>query len=593
MAKTKIVCTLGPATDNIETLTKLIEAGMDMARLNFSHGNKEERDARIELLIQARKITGKNIPILIDTKGIKIRTGYVQGYSDSNKKATITLEKGKSVIFTCDATNVAAGGIPSTAERIYIDYDELPEQIKIGQNIMLDDGLITTEVTKINGKDIVAKIRNSGTIVSRRSVNLPGVRLTLDAVTNQDMQDILYGLTKDIDFVALSFVKRMNDVVQARKFLDANGGQNVMIISKIENQEGVENLDEILAVSDGVMVARGDMAIEIPYSSVPAIQKQMIRKALAARKIVITATQMLHSMIKEPTPTRAEVSDIFNATQDSTSCIMLSGETANGDYPLEAVTVMNTVAQSGERALDYKERFFSNKFDANGHVTTSICHAAISTAYQVRAKAIIAYSESGLTAKRISSLRPQMPVIVMSKDDRVVRQCHALWGITPVHQTNIATVEELYTHAMEIAISRGLIEDGDSIVVVAGSSVGVSGSTNAIRVMTQGDVIVRGMAMSDSNTTGTIKVCKDIDDLQALNPGQIAALYRMDEEVMPYLTSMGGILLAGTDYDENVMNHALGLGLAVIIDVQGLKMRLHDDMEVSVLGTKGVVLHKK
>ncbi len=592
MAKTKIVCTLGPATDNIETLTKLIDAGMDMARLNFSHGNKEERDARIELLKKARAITGKNIPILLDTKGIKIRTGYVQGYSETNKKATITLEKGKSVTFTCDSRNVAAGGLASTAEKIYIDYDELPGQIKVGQHIMLDDGLITTEVTTINGQDIIAKIRNSGTIVSRRSVNLPGVRLTLDAVTDQDKQDILYGLTKDIDFVALSFVKRMNDVVQARKFLDANGGQHVMIISKIENQEGVENLDEILAVSDGVMVARGDMAIEIPYNNVPAIQKQMIRKALAARKTVITATQMLHSMMKEPTPTRAEVSDIFNATQDSTSCIMLSGETANGDYPIEAVTVMNTVAQSGEKAVDYKERFLNNRLDANGHVTTSICHAAISTAYQVRAKAIIAYSESGLTAKRLSSLRPQMPVIVMSNNELVVRQCHALWGITPINQVHINDVEDLYTNAMKIAKARGLIEDGDSIIVVAGSSVGVSGSTNAIRVMTLGDVIVRGISMSDSNVTSTIKVCKDLDDLQQLKPGQIAALFRMDEEVMPHITSMGGILLAGTDYDEHVMNYALGLGLPVIIDVQGLKMRLQDDMQVTMISSKGVVLRK-
>jgi pyruvate kinase len=586
MKRTKIICTLGPSTDNVETLVKLMNAGMDVARLNFSHGNKEERDARIALIQKARELTGKDIPILLDTKGIKIRTGYVEGYTEENKKATIELKKGP-LTFVCDAKASKSGG-SSTAQRIYIDYEDLPTQIKVGQRILLDDGLIATEVTSISGKEIVVKVLNEGKIVSRRSVNLPGVKLTMEALTVQDKEDILYGLTHDIDFVALSFVKRMSDVVEARKFLDAHNASHVMIIAKIENQEGVENLDEILAVSDGLMVARGDMALEIPYELVPVIQKRMISKALAARKIVITATQMLHSMIKEPTPTRAEVSDIFNAIEDSTSCIMLSGETANGDYPEEAVKTMSTVAQSSEKVYDYQSKFFATPFDSYGHVTTSVCHAAVGTSYQVRAKEIIAYSESGLTARRLSSLRPGIPVTVISNNKRVLRQCHMLWGVEPKYHESISSPEELFTTALRVA----KIEDGDNIVVIAGSSVGLSGSTNSLRVMTRGNVILRGSSMMLVRSSGRVRICKDVADAEKLEQGEVLVVYRLYPDMEPYMQRASAILLSGTEYYGDTMLKAQALKIPIIIDVQGVSARLANGMLVEVLGEKGVVIKR-
>jgi pyruvate kinase len=585
--RTKIICTLGPSTDNIDTLVQLINEGMDVARLNFSHGNKEERDARIALIKKAREITGKRIPILLDTKGIKIRTGYVQGYSDAEKRAAIELRKGESVVFACDSRQCKEVGIRSTSERIFIDYDDLPGQIKVGQHILLDDGLIATEVTSIEGKAITAKVLNTGRIVSRRSVNLPGLRLALDALTESDKQDLLYGIAKDIDFVALSFVKRLEDVAKARRFLDDNGGGNVMIISKIENQEGVENIDEILSLSDGLMVARGDMAVEVPFERVPAIQKEMIAKALRARKVVITATQMLHSMMKEPTPTRAEVSDVFNAIEDLTACIMLSGETASGDYPVEAVRTMSAIALEAERVQEYERRFFAQPMDAAGHVTTSVCHAAVSTAYQVRAKAIVAYTESGLTAKRLSALRPATPLLVVSSDERVVRQCHMLWGVQPHRLDRMEQSEELYSAAMRIA--EGL-ESGDNIVVVAGTAVGLSGSTNALRVMTKGDVIVRGTSVTNGTARGQIRICKDFEDAQQLKAGEVAVLYRLYPEFEPYLDKVGAILLAGTEYDMRMMVRARALGVPIVMDVQGASDRLQDGMAVEVVGKKGVVL---
>jgi pyruvate kinase len=591
MKRTKIICTLGPSTDTLETLVRLINAGMDVVRLNFSHGNKQERDARIALIREARKVTGKDIPILLDTKGIKIRTGYVEGYSEENKKAVLHLQKGSVITFVCDTAATKSGGPACTASKMYIDYEELPAQIKTGQHILLDDGLIDTEVTSILGKEIVAKVLNEGTLVSRRSVNLPGVRLTMEALTEQDRQDILYGIANDVDFIALSFVKRMDDVVKARKFLEENGASHIMIIAKIENQEGVENLDEILAVSNGVMVARGDMAVEVPFEKVPAIQKRMIGKALRSKKIVVTATQMLHSMIKEPTPTRAEVSDIFNAVQDSTTCIMLSGETANGDYPEEAVRVMTTVAQSSEMTYDYQEKFFALPFDSSGHVTTSICHAAVSTAYQVKAKAIVAYSESGLTARRLSSLRPGIPLIVISNNAKVLRQCHMFWGVMPVYHGPLATPEELFSTALRVAQESGMIEEGDNIVAVAGTSVGLSGSTNTLRVMTKGSVVLRGSSLMRLTSAGAVKICKDASEAdQKLQQGDILVVYRLNPDMEPYLHKIGGILLAGTEYDEGTMMKAKSYKIPIIIDVQGVTARIADGMQVRVLGEKGVVL---
>jgi pyruvate kinase len=590
MRKTKIVCTLGPATDNVDTIVSLIREGMDVCRLNFSHGSHEEHGARIALIRKACGITGKHIPILQDTKGIKIRAGYVQGYSEENKGATMELVKGTLIRFVCDSKKAAKGGELSTPTLIYVDYDLLASQLKVGQHILLDDGLVGTEILKIEGNVITVRVLNSGRITSKRSVNIPGAKLDLEFLTPQDRDDILFGISQDVDYIALSFTRRLDDVVRARKFLDANGGKRIMIIAKIENQEGVENLDDILTISDGVMVARGDMAVELPYQMVPAIQKRMIAKALAKGKIVITATQMLHSMIKEPTPTRAEVSDIFNAVEDSTTCIMLSGETASGSYPLEAVHVMNNVALSAEAVADY-ESIFSHE-DMRGHVTTSICHAAVDLANRVNAKAIVAYSESGLTAKRLSALRTAVPLIVISCNEKVARQCHMLWGVTPLHQQQLASVEEMYTNAMATADAQVGLEDGDNIVVVAGTVLGVSGSTNSVRVITKGDVILRGTAMNSKRAQGAVKICKDSNDAaEKLKAGDIAVLYNLYPDMEPYLHKLGGILLASTEYDSHLMDRVAS-EIPVIIDVHAVETRAKDGLLVDVVGQKGVVLRK-
>lgn len=590
MRKTKIICTLGPACTSVELLTQLINAGLDVARLNFSHGTHEEHAGRIELLKKACEITGKNVALLQDTKGIKIRTGYVNGYTDADKLASIELKKGETITYICDNKQAGMGGEPSTAERMFIDYDDLASQTKPGMHIYLDDGIIETKITAVHGNTITAKIMNGGRITSRRAVNIPEAKLQLESLTPQDQRDILFGIKQGVDFVALSFVRRLDDVVKARKFLDDNGGKRIMLIAKIENQEGVENLDEILMLSDGVMVARGDMAVEIPFYKVPAIQKQMIAKALTKGKIVITATQMLHSMIKDPTPTRAEVSDIFNAVEDSTTCIMLSGETANGQYPVESVKVMSAIAETAEDTVDY-EAMHSKNGKGHGHVTTSICRAAVHLASQVNAKAIVAYSESGLTAKRLGALRTSVPMLLVSNNMHVVRQCHMMWGLHPIYNDPVSSVEDLYTTAMQLAEKHTTLEDGDNIVVVAGTLVGVAGSTNGLRVMTKGDVALRGTSMSTVKVRGQIKICKDAQEAkEKLKKGDIAVVYRLYPDFEPYLQVVSGVLLVSMEYDEHMLAKAQAKGIAVIIDVHGVEARVKDGALVDVVGGKGVVL---
>jgi pyruvate kinase len=585
--RTKIVCTLGPATDTVEQICALIEEGLDVARLNFSHGSHEEHGRRIACIKEARKRTGKQIAILQDTKGIKIRMGYVEGYADDNKGAIIELVEGTTLQYVCDnaaCTSSGPGAKRSTPTRIYIDYDQLAAQVHIGQRILLDDGLVGTTITAIDAQTITATVDNTGRITSRRSVNIPGAKLALESLTPQDQADILFGISQGIDFLALSFCRRLDDVVKARVFLDQNGGQHIQIISKIENQEGVENLDEILTMSDGVMVARGDMAVELPYHQVPGIQKRMIRHALRKGKICITATQMLHSMIQEPVPTRAEVSDVFNAVEDATTAIMLSGETASGKHPREAVRVMHNVATASETVSHYDriER------QASHHVSASLAHAAVDLARDLHASCIVAYSESGNTARRLAGLRTTIPLLLLSDNERVIRQCNLLWGLDPIHVPRTNTAEELFTTALATADARLQLVDGDSIVVLAGTSVGMAGGTNTIRIMTKGDVILRGTGMNALQVTGTTRLCTDLAALRAIQPGEIAIVPSIQPAHLQHLERAAAVLVASTEYDQHAIAQ-LQRRIPVIVDIHGVQ-RAPDGTRVCVLAGKHVVL---
>lgn len=594
MRKTKIVCTLGPSTDNYETLKELAIAGMNVARINFSHGNKEERDIKIQQLNQLKQETNLDVARLLDTKGPEIRTGYVKGYSQDNKKAQITITKDSTITFICDEKETQLDGKLSDKSTIYLSYNKLPQEIEVGQIILIDDGQIETKVTNIEGNKVTAKALNSGEISSRRGINLPGAKISMPVLNEKDKADLMYGIENDFDFVALSFTRKAEDVIACRNFLDENGGKYIKIISKIENQEGIDNLDEILSFSDGIMVARGDMGVEIPFERVPSIQKMMINKALEYEKIVITATQMLESMIQNPRPTRAEVSDVFNAIDDSTTCIMLSGETAYGEYSVEAVKTMVKIAIESETILDHPYRLSERNINTNGHVTSSTCFAAVTMAQKVNAKAILTYTSSGLTAKKISSLRPGIPIIAVTPNEKVHRQNSIHWGVTSIYDSKIRTVIELFRDSEKIALNNRVAEVGDNIVVVLGTPVGIPGSTNTLKVVSIGNPILRGISKGTGTATGKIKICRNIEEAkEKLQDGDLAVFYKLSSEFTEFFPKLKGLLLYGTNYDNATLTKLQSYNVPIIVDVRGVHHRLEDGMTLTINSEKQVVLKEE
>lgn len=470
MRKSKIVCTIGPASESLENIKKLILAGMNVARLNFSHGDFEEHGARINTIRQASKELGKTVAILLDTKGPEIRTGKLE-------VEPIELVQDEYLTLTTEE-------ILGDQNRISITYSNLPNDVQVGSTILIDDGLIGLTVVDIQGTEIKTRIVNGGTIKSKKGVNVPGVSISLPGITEKDTNDIIFGIGQDIDFIAASFVRKASDVQEIRALLEKHDASHIQIISKIENQEGVDNLDEILAVSDGLMVARGDLGVEIPAEDVPLAQKLMIQKCNVAGKPVITATQMLDSMQRNPRPTRAEASDVANAIFDGTDAIMLSGETAAGKYPVESVLTMSRIAEKAESALNHREIFMKQQIAQETTVTEAISQSVAISALDLNAKAIISSTVTGHTARVVSKYRPKSQIIAVTTQERTMRQLSLVWGVTPVFGHEATSTDELLETALNGGKASGLVQAGDLVVITAGIPLGRSGSTNLVKVDT-------------------------------------------------------------------------------------------------------------
>ena len=472
MRKTKIVCTIGPASESLDKLKQLITAGMNVARLNFSHGDYEEHGKRIDNIRQASKELNKTVAILLDTKGPEIRTGTLA-------VEPIELVQDEFITLTTEE-------ILGDKDRISVTYKDLPSDVKVGSTILIDDGLIGLTVVNVEGTEIKCKIVNGGTIKSKKGVNVPGVSISLPGITEKDASDIRFGIEKGLDFIAASFVRKASDVMEIRKLLEEHNASDIQIISKIENQEGVDNLDEILEVSDGLMVARGDLGVEIPAEEVPLVQKQMIEKCNIAGKPVITATQMLDSMQRNPRPTRAEASDVANAIFDGTDAIMLSGETAAGKYPVESVLTMSRIAERAESALEYREILTRQSLKQQVTVTDAISQAVANSALDLDAKAIISSTQTGYTARMVSKYRPKAPIIAVTADEKVMRRLSLTWGAIPVKGDLATTTDEMFNTAAQGGLDSGIVNKGDLVVITAGVPVGTAGSTNLIKIIQVG-----------------------------------------------------------------------------------------------------------
>lgn len=470
MRKTKIICTLGPATDREGVLEALVREGMNVARCNFSHSTYEDHKRRMDHLKLLCSKYEKPIAILLDTKGPEIRIK--------------TFENGKVELKKGSYFRLTLRDVIGNEEQVQITNQELYKDVAIGNQILLDDGLIELRVEAIEDCDIVCKVLNNGIISDHKGVNVPEVHLSLPYLSTRDKNDILFGIEQKVDFIAASFVRCAEDIIQLRKFLCENGGEMIEIIAKIENAEGVKNIDDIIALSDGIMIARGDMGVEIPYEEVPVLQKMIIKKVYRAGKKVITATQMLDSMMKNPRPTRAEATDVANAIYDGTSAIMLSGETAAGIYPIDSLKTMVKIAERTEDDIDYRKRFFTNERNANPNVTDAISHATCTTALDLNTKAIITVTKTGNSARMISRYRPACDIIACTTDEIYYRQLALSWGVTPVLIDEKTDVMELFEHALDKSSQTGIIKKGDLVVLTSGIPLGISGTTNMLRVST-------------------------------------------------------------------------------------------------------------
>ena len=461
MRKTKIICTLGPACDDDELLKKMIKNGLDCARLNFSHGTHEEQKVRMDRVKRVREELGVPLPILLDTKGPEIR---VKTFKDGK----VDLVEGQEFTFCSDPETEGDN------KKVGLSYPDLAKYVnKPGIKILANDGNISFEVVRVEGKDIVCKVLNSAYLSNRKSINIPNIVVDMPYISKVDREDIIFGIQECVDYIAASFVRRKEDVLEIRKLLDQyDTSGKIRIISKIENTEGIEKMDEIIEVSDGIMVARGDMGVEVPFRMLPKIQKELIDKCYRAGKIVVTATQMLDSMQVNPRPTRAEVSDVANAIYDGTTCIMLSGESAAGKYPLESVSAMKDIASYTETNIDFEKRYDDANLDLGDDFLSSICNAAVTCAYQVNAKAIICVTNHGQTAFKLSAYKPSCPVIAITVDQKACRQLNLAWGVHPVYAEKKSNTDELFIYAIEKALETGIVKKGDRVIITGASFIG-------------------------------------------------------------------------------------------------------------------------
>ena len=500
MRKTKIICTMGPAVDQDDVLLSLMQRGMNVARLNFSHGSHEEHLGRVQRIKKLREQLNLPIAMLLDTKGPEIRTGNF-----ANNR--IQLEEGALV-------TVAASQELGSETFIPVSYADIHKDLKAGDRILIDDGLIELEVLEIDDTQLRCVVLNGGPVSNHKSINLPNVSTNLPALTEKDIADIKFAIEQGFDFIAASFVRKASDVLEIRKILEKHNGEHLHIIAKIENREGVVNFDEILKVSDGIMVARGDLGVEIPIQEVPTIQKSLIEKCYKVGKPSITATQMLDSMMRNPRPTRAEVSDVANAILDGTSAIMLSGETAAGKYPVESLAMMDSIALQTEKTIDYWGNFNKANYQMIPSVANAISHATCMTAMDLKARAIVAVTHSGRTARLISRFRPECPIIATTVSQESLRQLSLSWGVYPFLVNEVYATDAMFELGMNKALESGFVSNGDVVVITGGTPIGMSGTTNTLKVQTIGRLLVEGKGIGKGNVSGEVLVIDSPDDVR-------------------------------------------------------------------------------
>ena len=574
--KTKIVCTLGPSTDKGDVLRQLMQEGMNVARFNFSHGSHEEQKARLDKLVALREELDLPVAALLDTKGPEIRLKELKG--------------GKAELKEGQLFTLALGDFVGDASRVAITYEDLHNDVKAGDRILIDDGLIEMKVVRLDGTDIVCEVINGGMISNKKGVNVPNVELSMPFISETDYSDIVFGIENGFDFIAASFTRTADDILQIRKILEEHDCKSVNIIAKIENKQGVDNIDDIIRVSDGIMVARGDMGVEIPMEDVPVIQKILIEKVYKAGKQVITATQMLDSMMKHPRPTRAEATDVANAVYDGTSAIMLSGETAAGDYPVEALQTMVKIASRTEQDINYMSRLKKRSNLTNPDITNAIAHATCTTAMDLNASAIITVSNSGRTARMVSKYRPACPIIGCSVNKDVCRKMSLSWGVTPLLVELKHNSDELFDHAVDKAEEMGLIKQGEIVVLTAGVPLGISGTTNMIKVHVAGHILMRGKGLNDKVDSGNMCVVNSAEELkEKFKVGDIIVAKDTCNEMMEQIRLSSGLILEKNSINCHGAIAGLSLDIPVLIGAENATQILKSGAFVTLDGKKGIV----
>ena len=573
MRKTKIICTLGPSTDKDGVLRELVANGMNVARFNFSHGSHEEHKGRLDNLKAIRAELGKPVAALLDTKGPEIRLKEF-------KNGVEMLEAGQTFTLTTRE-------VEGTKEICSITYKDLPQDVHEGGTIMLDDGLIKLRITSVTDTDITCEVLNSGKIKNKKGVNVPGVHLSMPYLSQRDRDDIIFGVQQGFDFIAASFVRTAQDVYDIRNLLNEYDS-NIRIIAKIENREGVNNIDSILAAADAVMVARGDLGVEIDFTELPGIQKSVIDRSFSFGKPIVTATQMLDSMMVNPRPTRAEISDVANAIYDGTSAIMLSGETAAGAYPVEALKTMSAIAERTENEVHYRDNRLVDASNGQISVSDATAHAACLTAKDVNASAIVTVSESGNTARLLSKYRPAQPIIACVMNEQVQRQLAISWGITPLMMALAHSTDELIEMSTNLAKENGYLHDGELAVVTAGVPVGVSGTTNMIKIHMIGNCLATGVGIGPegaalANATGKACVCHNLDELRAkFKPGMVLVVPSTSNEMLSYVRDAAAIVVE----EPGLNSHAAIAGKALlkptIVGATGATSHIRDGLMIAV-----------
>lgn len=580
MKKTKIVCTIGPSSDSYEVLKALVNEGMNVARLNFSHGTHPEHKKRIDTIKKLSDDLDEPIAIMLDTKGPEIR---IKTFKDG----MIRIEQGQAFTLTSE-------DVEGDETKVSVTYKDIAKDLKANDRVLIDDGLVEFTVISVDVKNVYMKAVNSGELSDRKGVNLPSVKVNLPTLTEKDIEDLIFGIENDVDFIAASFIRSAKDVLEIRKILESNGGDDIKIISKIENLEGVQNIDEIIEVSDGIMVARGDMGVELDEEDIPLVQKDIIRKCNLKGKFVITATQMLDSMIRNPRPTRAEVTDVANAILDGSSAIMLSGETAAGNYPVKSCEMMRKIALKIEDSLDYKIIVDSTNDEHEINITNSIAKATREAALDLDAKVIIAATTSGLTARNISKFKPKSPIIAATTNEKVRRQLAIEWGVYPIRATLASSIDDLFYESINILKNIKFVKEGELVILTAGMPLGKAGSTNIMMVKTVGKLLCKGMGIGKHKISARACVAKNAKELEEnFNDGDIIVTIGVYKDMLPYIQKSSGIITVEGGLTSQGAIVGINYHLATVVGVGEAMNSIKTGDIISIDATTGEIYEGK